>query len=172
MKLYIAGPMTGHPAFNIPAFDEMARRLRECEVDASLGGKFEVISPAELDDPEIRAISMASPDGAIATLNTHGQTWGDFLARDVKLIADDGIEAIVVLDGWETSRGARLETFVGRALCGLPVLTVVWYSGFKEPVFNTVSALTLIEAWAGLLWDEVIVTIQDRVLSAIRKVFA
>lgn len=134
MRVYVAGPMTGYPAFNIPAFDSAAADLRERGFDA--------VSPAELDDPETRAISLASPDGAIATLNTHGKTWGDFLARDVKVITDDGIEAIYVLPGWHKSRGARLETFVAN-LCGLAI--VDYATGL------TVPPLSLISAWAGIL---------------------
>ena len=137
MKVYLAGPMTGIPSFNIPAFDAMAKRLRTAG--------YEVVSPAELDDPTIRSISLDSADGALATLETHGATWGDFLARDVELIADDGIEAVVVLPGWETSRGARLETFVANALCGLPIFTVDQYGGFLG--LNPVSFLDLVRAW-------------------------
>lgn len=112
-KLYVAGPMTGIPSFNFPTFDAAAAELRAAGYD--------VVSPAEMDDPDTRAAAMASPDGAPGTGSSNGETWGDFLARDVKLIADGGIEGIVVLPGWERSRGARLETFVGHALCGLPV---------------------------------------------------
>lgn len=119
--VYVAGPMTGIPQFNIPAFDEAAEALRE------LG--LRVTSPAELDDASIREVSMASPDGDIATLNTHGNTWGDFLARDVKLLSDGDFTAVVVLPGWEKSRGARLETFVGflndMAILRYPELTPV-----------------------------------------------
>lgn len=138
MRVYLAGPMTGLPSFNIPAFDEAAATLRD------MG--YEVVSPAELDDPAIRAISLASPDGAIATLQSHGATWGDFLARDVKLLVDDGIEGIVVLPGWAGSRGARLETFVG-FLAGLPILRMEWYGGYIA--INTVEPLALYRAWAG-----------------------
>jgi len=113
LKLYVAGPMTGYPGFNIAKFDAMTETLR------SLG--HEVVSPVELDDPATRAISAASPDGNINTLVTHGYTWGDFLARDVKLLADGGFDGIVVLDGWQYSRGARLETFVGKMLVGIQV---------------------------------------------------
>lgn len=145
-KVYLAGPMTGKPQFNIPQFDAAAADLR--------GTGLDVISPAELDDPVIRAISMASPDGAIATLNTHGQTWGDFLARDIKLIADGGIEAIYVLPGWEKSRGARLETFVGRAMTGLPIIRYDANAPYGHG--PEVSAIELAAAWAGDLWAELV----------------
>lgn len=112
MKIYLAGPMTGIPQFNFPAFDAAAADLRE--------RGYTVVSPAELDRPETRAAALASPDGAMGSGTHDGETWGDFLARDVKLIADDGVEAIVCLDGWQRSKGARLETFVGR-LAGLPI---------------------------------------------------
>jgi hypothetical protein len=126
--------MTGHPHFNIPAFDRMAALLRSKGHD--------VVSPAELDDPATRAISMASPNGDIATIESHGKTWGDFLARDVKLLADDGIEGIVVLPGWHESRGARLETFVANRMCGLPI-----YALNHDEELYEVPSLALYRAW-------------------------
>lgn len=116
MRLYVAGPMTGYPHFNIPAFDAMAAELR--------ANGHEVISPAELDDPDDRAAALASPDGSALHYGSDAlrkQTWGDFLARDVKLLADDGIEGVVVLPGWNHSRGALLETYVARMLCGIGI---------------------------------------------------
>lgn len=106
-KVYVAGPMTGIPQFNIPAFDALAAKLR------AKGNT--VVSPAELDSHEIRQELLASPDGQYAFGSTIGatkMTWADFLARDVKLIADE-ISEIVVLPNWQYSRGARLEVFVG-----------------------------------------------------------
>jgi hypothetical protein len=131
--------MTGIKSFNLPAFDAAAAHLREYD--------HEVISPAELDDPETRAIQMLSATGSSDDLPT-GQTWGFFLARDVQLIADDGIEAIVVLPGWDKSRGARLETFVGAALCGLPVLSF--------PSLLPLTKRRLIAAWAGMDPSEIV----------------
>ena len=113
MKLYVSGPMSGMESFNIPAFDQAARRLRR------MG--HEVVSPAELDHPEFRMACIGS-DGK--TIPPGGETWGTLLARDVKLLADDGIEGIVVLPGWTQSRGALLETYVGR-LCGLPIYKLI-----------------------------------------------
>jgi hypothetical protein len=102
MKVYIAGPMTGLPQNNFPAFDTAAKELRA-------NGHI-VISPAELDDPIDRDLALKDLPAT--------KTWGDFLARDVKLIADAGVEAIFLLPDWEKSRGARLEATVG-LLCGL-----------------------------------------------------
>lgn len=104
MKLYLAGPMSGIPQFNYPAFMEAADKLRE--------EGYDVRNPAELDTPEVRAEAVAStdgmfnPDGALG-----GQTWGDFLKKDVKIIADE-VDGVCLLPGWANSRGARLEAYV------------------------------------------------------------
>lgn len=104
MRWYLAGPMSGIPQFNFPMFQAAAKELREHGYD--------IVSPAELDDPETYANAMASPDGDAAK---QGRSWGDFLARDVKIVADQ-VQGVIVLPGWQTSRGARLEVFVAQ-LC-------------------------------------------------------
>lgn len=106
MKVYIAGPMTGIPQFNVPLFDKVAYDLR-------LQG-YNVVSPAELDSPEMRREALRSTDGALGPLEqATGETWGHVLARDVLMLSDTGIEAIVLLPNWWQSRGATLETTVG-----------------------------------------------------------
>lgn len=105
-RFYIAGPMTGLPFANIPAFDAAAKDLR--------GRGYDVTSPAELDDLDVRNESLADSTG-----NVHAGSWGAFLARDVKLLADE-LNAIVVLPDWDKSRGANLEVFVGMTL-GYPL---------------------------------------------------
>lgn len=129
--VYVAGPMTGIPQFNFPAFDAAAAELR------ALG--YKVVSPAELDDPATREAALASPDGAPGTGSSNGETWGDFLARDVKLIADE-VGGIAVIEGWHKSRGARLETFIAY-LCGKPI---VYYGSLRA-----VPMKRLIKAWIG-----------------------
>lgn len=133
MKVYLAGPMTGIPQFNYPAFDEAVHRLR-------LMG-WEVTSPAELDDPETRKMALTSTDGAPGSGSANGETWGDFLARDVKLLADTPLDAIVVLPGWERSRGARLETFVANRMAGRPIL--------RYPDLEEIELPELVTAWSG-----------------------
>jgi len=109
IKWYLAGPMTGIPQFNYPLFDSVATELR--------AEGYDIHSPAEMDDPEVREAALASPDGNLKGFNLG--TWGDFLSRDVKLIADE-LGGVILLPGWERSKGARLETFVA-IQCGYPI---------------------------------------------------
>lgn len=101
-KVYVAGPMTGIPQFNIPAFITLTARLRRAG--------YEVVSPVERDSDAVREAALASLDGKLVNDMIAGETWGEILARDVAIVADE-VQAIVVLPGWEHSRGARLEVF-------------------------------------------------------------
>ena len=105
MVFYLAGPMSGIPQFNFPAFEEAATKLRE------LAG-MTIINPAELDDDEDRAAALASPDGDLKEVK---HTWGEFLSRDVLILADQ-CDGIMFLPGWEHSKGACLEACVGLLL--------------------------------------------------------
>lgn len=87
MKIYIAGPMTGHADLNFPAFHEVARRLRE--------EGHTVVNPAEIN-PALDA------------------DWTECMRADIReLVACD---AIFLLPGWEKSRGASLEAHIAKAL--------------------------------------------------------
>jgi hypothetical protein len=101
---YLAGPMTGCPQFNIPLFREAAMALR-------MSG-FHVVSPAECDSEATMTAALESEDGALIDGKLNGHTWGDFLVRDIKIVADE-VGGVILLPGWENSRGARLEVFVG-----------------------------------------------------------
>lgn len=93
MKLYLAGPMSGLPEFNYPAFNEAAASLR-------VNGH-EVINPAENDGGD-----------------TSG-TWAYYMRQDVQHILN--VEGVAVLPGWRKSKGANLEVVLATAL-GLPIL--------------------------------------------------
>lgn len=110
-KVYVAGPMTGFPQFNIPKFERQTRRLR--------AAGFEVVSPVERDSPAVQEAARASTDGKLVDDKIAGETWGQILARDVIIVADE-VQGIVALPGWEKSKGARLEIFVA-LLCKKPV---------------------------------------------------
>lgn len=110
-RVYVAGPMTNIAQFNFPRFDEVVD-------DLEVRG-YDVVPPADLYDPKVRKQALASPDGSLGSVSAC--SWGDALAADVKMLADDGIDGVVLIEDWENSRGARLESFVAK-LCGLAVV--------------------------------------------------
>ncbi len=87
MRCYIAGPMTGLPEFNFPAFNAKAADLR--------AQGWHVENPAEHGHVE-------------------GADWGDYLRYDISRIAT--CEAIFLLPGWSKSTGASLEVHIARTL--------------------------------------------------------
>jgi hypothetical protein len=109
IKVYLCGPMSDIPQHNIPLFERATADLRR--------RGFEVVAPHELDDPLERASSLASPDGAMPR-----EAWAARLSRDLLRLVTDGVQAVVVLPGWEHSKGASLETFVAYRLYGLPIV--------------------------------------------------
>lgn len=90
MKTYVAGPMTGYKDYNFPAFYAKAAEER--------AKGYDVINPAELDDA----------DGDLT------RPWDFYLRRDLIVLAE--CNRIVLLDGWEKSKGANLEVHIGRQL--------------------------------------------------------
>jgi hypothetical protein len=105
--IYIAGPMSGIPAFNVPMFHRAAAAIRKANPNDV------VINPASMDTPTMQKYALESRDGDLKDLESlTRETWGEVLGRDVTLVADH-IDEIALMPGWEHSRGARLEAFVG-----------------------------------------------------------
>lgn len=88
MRYYLSGPMTGLPSFNYPYFNAVAERLRH--------DGLEVVNPAE------------NFGGDENLPREH------YMKKDVAHLLD--CQAIVLLDGWQNSRGARLEVELGRQI--------------------------------------------------------
>lgn len=158
--VYIAGPMSGIAQFNFPAFIAAAAALRAQGIT--------VISPAETDPEDVRQVAMASPDGKYDANGKVGhESWGDMLARDVKMLADGmlvyppatngaenaplpellKVDGIVFLPGWENSKGARLEAFVG-LLTGKQFALYDPEAGEATPVFAGFVKSQLAQQWA------------------------
>lgn len=91
-RIYIAGPMTGIPEHNFPAFFAAEKTLRE--------SGWVTMNPAGHGIVE-------------------GADWGDYLRHDLaKLVT---CSTIYLLPGWSKSLGVQLELHVARAL-GMTVL--------------------------------------------------
>lgn len=105
-KVYIAGPMTGKPDWNFPAFFEAERQLSE------LG--YEVINPAHNDGPTVELALQSAGDPS-----RPNHTWAYYMKRDLPHVL--AVDALCVLPGWQESRGAQLEVQVAEAI-GLPLM--------------------------------------------------
>lgn len=103
MRLYLAGPMRDHLAFNFPAFHKAAAGLR------ALG--YEVFNPAEENERQDNFDPTRDSPKALDY----------YMARDLPAICTSS--GVAVLEGWESSQGARLEVQVAIAL-GKPIFSV------------------------------------------------
>jgi hypothetical protein len=112
-NLYLAGPMRGYPDFNFPAFREATDRLR------ALGHR--VFSPAERDEESDGFDPKKSKPRSLA----------HYMTFDLPAVCRS--DAVVVLLGWEKSKGARLEVHVARE-CGLPVLDAETLEPWSESI--------------------------------------
>jgi hypothetical protein len=140
-KAYLAGPMSGVPQFNFPEFYRVAALLR--------GDGWDIISPAELDDEQTAADALKSAAGDPVDQKP---SWGDFLARDVKIVADE-VKAIIFLPGWEKSRGAKLEAFTGLLTPGF--LFFKWVDDTVKSCVEQIDPRSVIQVLTQEVWQSV-----------------
>ncbi|QHB37292.1 hydrolase [Gordonia phage Gudmit] len=104
LRYYLAGPMTGLPEFNYPAFTSAADELRR--------RGFEVVSPHELHDGDT------------------GRSWEFYVRAGLRALLD--CDEVVLLHGWHRSSGARLEHTVAVSV-GIPCTEYVDLIAAIEP---------------------------------------
>lgn len=92
LHVYLSGPMSGIADFNFPAFIAAAEVLR--------AAGYIVLNPAEINTDT-------------------GMSWEDCLRNDIRVLCD--CAAIVLLPGWERSKGAQLEQHIAHRL-GMEIL--------------------------------------------------
>lgn len=91
MKLYIAGPMSGLPDFNYPAFFAAEEQLKAAGYEAENPARNEL--PAERADEPM---------------------WRTFMR--MSLVQISRVDGLALLPGWGDSKGARLEQEIGLKL--------------------------------------------------------
>ena len=92
MRLYVAGPMTGLPEFNYPAFRTAGALLREVG--------HEPLNPIDAEDHNP---TPGTP-----------QAWDWYMRHALRMVV--AAEGLALLEGWHRSRGARLEVHVATSL--------------------------------------------------------
>lgn len=113
MRVYVAGPITGKPCFNVAQFNQATSMLR--------AAGHNVFSPIENNSFRFhRDFTMLAQDYPDGDPNKLHKNWPDITAG--LLLGDDAAyitnaaEAIAFLPGWETSNGSNAEWALGRAL--------------------------------------------------------
>lgn len=86
-RIYLAGPMTGLPDNNYPAFNDAADKLR------AMG--YAVENPAENPEPDCKS-------------------WAGYMRLALRQLVY--CDAVVLLPGWIKSRGANVEYYIARIL--------------------------------------------------------
>lgn len=102
MTIYISGPMTGHPDNNLDAFKQAQTVLES--------NGHTVINPHDIAE----TVNMRCfEQGKIAE-------YEDYLKEDIIQMLTNA-DTVLVLKGWRSSKGAKLE--IANALaCGIPVV--------------------------------------------------
>lgn len=85
MRIYLAGPMSGIPDFNFPAFERAAKQLRDLGHD--------VVSPHEMH--------------ATATSDSTQASWPQLMRQALSMMLT--CDAVYLLRGWSDSKGAKIE---------------------------------------------------------------
>lgn len=115
-RCYLAGPMSGIPKFNFPAFFEAAAKLEQ--------QGWEVFNPAQADIDRYGVdFSESCPTGSHDEANKAADTpvtYRDCLRADLNYILDKA-DAIALLPGWLNSQGCKVE----RALADCLQLEVI-----------------------------------------------
>jgi hypothetical protein len=109
-RVYVAGPMSGIPEFNFPAFNAAAAKLR--------AEGYVVFNPAERDIERHGGVDISKGNATGSqehAAKEHGFSLREALADDTAWICKEA-NAIAMLPGWENSKGARAEWHLSLAL--------------------------------------------------------
>jgi hypothetical protein len=87
-RIYISGPMSGMPNWNFDLFNKVDALLRE-------QGYEHIFNPATLEGEE--------------------HDWVKCMKRDISIMCQNDVNAVVLLDGWTESKGATMEIYMARA---------------------------------------------------------
>src|SRR5258705_673963 len=113
--IYLAGPMTGKPNFNIESFITYKERYTTL--------RFNVISPTDVDGGE------------------NGKSYNYYIKHSLDMFVKNHLDAIYFLPDWETSKGAKLEKHIANVL-GIPTYNaetgrLLLVEQLETEIFNT-----------------------------------
>lgn len=103
-SIYIAGPMSGYPNFNFPAFFAVEEKFK--------AEGWVVFNPANKESELGTTKAKSFANGDNTGLVSEGWNWKGAFEWDCKKVIHS--DAIYLLKGWEKSTGARAEWAVAQ----------------------------------------------------------
>ena len=103
-NVFLSGPMTGKPYYNVGAFSEAHQRIMDKIIDGKYLG--------DVYDPAQEYLSRMVPI-------SHERA----IRHSISCLSSGKYDILVLLPGWEDSKGARLERDVAMAI-GMEVATL------------------------------------------------
>lgn len=100
-KVYISGPMTGLENLNFDKFEEAEEKLKKFN--------FEIFNPHKLSEFKTEEFKELIKDQKSHIV------WEHYMKVDIQIMLRE-CEFLVVLPGWEHSRGATMEIFIAKSL--------------------------------------------------------
>lgn len=107
MRIYLSGKITGREK------EDYTRQFARAESFYKTGG-FDVINPVKIGEEILKQDPSA--------------TWEDFMQEDLKALRT--CTHIVLLEGWEESKGAKMEKAEAEKL-GLEIMQLKFFGGRK-----------------------------------------
>lgn len=111
LTVFVSGPMSGLPELNYPEFNRVAKLLR--------ANGYNVVNPAEI--------------------GIHNDwSWEDYMKVAIMQLINNDVYALVMLDGWEDSRGACIEHDLAKSLGKeiLELAEIEWILGGEAGMDN------------------------------------
>ena len=108
MRIYLSGKITGRE------IEDYTRQFARAESFYKTGG-FDVVNPVTI--------------GELILKNNPNAKWGDFMAEDLKALRT--CTHIVLLEGWEESKGAKMEKAEAEKL-GLEIMYLKLFDGKRK----------------------------------------
>lgn len=108
MRVYIAGPINGYPNHNKKAFELAEQALID------LG--YEPINPHKIN-------VLPNPHVCRGAPAMNGHSYGCYMIPDLRMLLT--CDGYTLLDGWEHSKGAKVEEQVA-VICGLEYVEIQW----------------------------------------------
>ena len=129
-RVYIAGPMTGYPSYNLAGFEYAAAQWKDAG--------YEAVTPFQSNSIVWQRHHGVDFDPTRDTCDYGDPILGEMLLEDLATLRS--ADCMAMLSGWEKSKGAKLEMLFAQSL-GRPVFDAATFQPLPAAVSTVVDRL-------------------------------